>query len=230
MVNNFHNMTDDELFDKVMGAFGNDDSNLVIDELLSPGQDIELFSKQIGLQKSLYWKEHNIPRVVSYTHKAVNFVESHPDGTPRQVTSLLYNLASFTCPWWSDSLDISSGEAQTGLEAAKRLVAIREEHQFEKMKLAGGYWILASHYMYTSKDFAKAKEFYDKTIEFAEQARDDKLYYLLKGNSIEGIGRAKILCNNDQSGKEDITKAIEIYKEAEDDYSTGEAEVFLKSL
>ena len=188
----------------------------------------ELSDLLLGIQKGLYWKHQNIEKVLLLSEKIMEFLESHPDASARHKSPVLYNIASFTCPWWSDSLDISVKQGKIGLQAAIELVELRKKYNFEPIKMSGGLWILAGHYLYTAKDYQKAFSTYTQSEKLAAGVPSEKMSPLLVSNSIEGQARTEFLLGDSLKGEELMEKAMQLYNKSEDEYSKGEADIFLK--
>lgn len=222
-------LTNEELIDKVQGMDNSEYETFV--SKIKDISDFNLFDKLIGLQKDVYWKGQDLGRVLLVSKAILAFLDKSPDATPRSKSSILYNMASFTCPWWSDSLDITKEQADQGLQAAKDVLKLRENNNFEPIKQSGAMWILACHYLYTAKDSEKAIEYFTKSESIARSVPEDKLSPLLVGNSLEGIGRTEILVNqNYEKGEQKIHEAMDIYRKNEDEYSEGEAKLFLEGI
>ncbi len=201
-----------------------------LETMLSSGLDFkEMNNTLIDVQKKLYWKLQRLDLIIQLTHRCVEFLESHQETTAATISPYLYNLASFTAPWWSDSLQVSEEQGKEGWNASKKLVELRTANNFDTIKIAGAHWILAVHEAYTTKDTQRAIEEFNRTEEMARSVPQEKMSALLVGNSIEGVGRAKLL-SGDASGRADVKRAQELYRESEDEYRLGESDIFLKSI
>lgn len=174
----------------------------------------------LDLQRRLYWDVKDLPKVLELTEFALSRIKG------KSQSPFLYNLASFTCPWWSDSLEIREDLGQSGLEAAKELLQLRQSGEFEPIKVAGAHWILGCHYLYTARNYDGAVEHFTRAAQMARVV-DHEHAYLIEGNSIEGIGRAKVLLRKEDGSKE-FKRAREIYSSAKDDYSISELDAFLQ--
>lgn len=198
----------------------------MLDDVLAT-EDLDMVLKNVddqtllNLQLKLYWEAKHLSKMAEVTRYALSCVE----GAAR--SPLLYNLAAFTCPWWSDSLEVEPELAKMGLEASRELLELRSSQGFEPIKVAGAHWILGCHYLYTDRNYERAVGHFLKAKELASSVEHEHSY-LIAGNAIEGIGRAKKLLKGDNASEE-FQRARKIYSDAQDEYSLSEMEAFLKS-
>ncbi len=187
-----------------------------LEELLEQG-DIETLSK---FQTKIYWEEKDLVKMVSTTQKILNTIQGGGKDP------FLYNLASFTCPWWSDSLPVNQTEAETGMNAALELLELRQSQKTPDTKLAGANWILAVHYLYTERNSKEAISHFQESIKLVKN-NTDEFSKLVNANSIEGIGRVKVLLHKEDH-PEELESARNAYIASNDEYSLKELEYFLQ--
>lgn len=196
--------------------------------------EFEDINKSLGVLNELlisfYWKEKNLDRVFRIGSEAIKLAKEHDLEKSMVLSPIYYNLGSYTCPWWSDSLEISDEQAKEGMIVVKILLEMRESNDVELIKIAGAQWLLAAHYLYYAKDEENAIRYFELARKNAKEANDEELSDFLAANSTEGIGRTKIMLgNNIDEGAPLIKEAMKTYTEKEDMYSTKEAIVFLEN-
>ncbi|MFC0185623.1 Tetratricopeptide repeat-containing protein [Pseudarcicella hirudinis] len=130
-----------------------------------------------------------------------------------------YDLARYTHDTYPDNPFFERYHARTAFvsghmaeaeQLSKDILRKIDEHYAGYEGVSGRYatYILAYYAYNYNKDFAKAREYYQKTIEFAEQTSSTKSGYYL--SSMIGLGKIAM-----QS--QDYDKAIEYFKQVIDD-------------
>jgi hypothetical protein len=131
------------------------------------------------LVNHLYWKEKNLPSVVSLALMGIHYglTYGHDQGSAELrydlksiAKGLAYNLASFAWPGWDESgIVIGATAVAVGLDAAKLNLRLAEELNKGDIPLSRGHWMLGAQHL-AAKDYDKARHHFDEGARFAEAA------------------------------------------------------------
>ena len=188
----------------------------------SEGDSTEVLKRYLGLQGELYWDRKNVEAVLAVTGFARAYATLHDRKEAENI--LLFNTASFTLPWWRDSLDTTPWQRELGIRAAQRLIGLRRELGKGPADLSKGYWVYGAHQFYRGNARAAVNGF-NKALVSAREAEDKNL----EATALEGLGRTRIrlLPKERDWGFESLGEAKALYTEAGDKYNLGELEHFL---
>ncbi|MCU0723682.1 MAG: hypothetical protein MUC63_08715, partial [Planctomycetes bacterium] len=132
---------------------------------------------------------------------------------------LLYNLSTFTLPWWSDSLEATAGEREEGLGAADRVLALRRKLGKGPADLSKAHWALGAHRLLRG-DAAPAIEAFNAAVVAAREAGDKGL----EACALDGLARTRLFLVPAERawGLETLREAKALYEEAKDSLNLGE--------
>ncbi|MHC4601438.1 MAG: hypothetical protein ACYS47_20775, partial [Planctomycetota bacterium] len=190
--------------------------------LESEGDSTDVLKRYLSLQGELYWDRKDLEAVLAVTGFAMDYAARNNRGEAENV--LLFNTASFTLPWWRDSLDTTPWQRELGIRAAQRLIGLRRELGKGPADLSKGYWVYSAHHFYRGNARAAVNGF-NKALVQAREAGDKNL----EATALEGLGRTRVrlLPKERDWGFESLGEARALYAEAGDKYNLGELEHFL---
>ncbi|MHC5037565.1 MAG: hypothetical protein ACYTHM_09650 [Planctomycetota bacterium] len=186
------------------------------------GDSTEVLKRYLGLQGDLYWEKKDLEAVLALSGFGRAFAERH--GRREAENVLLYNIGTFTLPWWSDSLPSTPWQRLRGFNAARAVLFLRRTLGKESGDLSKAYWLLGAHHLYRG-NAAPAVENFSSALAKAREARDKNL----EACALEGLGRTRVrLLPKDRDwGFESLGEARTLYAEVGDKFNLGELERFM---
>jgi tetratricopeptide (TPR) repeat protein len=186
------------------------------------GDSTEILKKYLALQGDLYWEKRNLEAVLAVSAFGRTYAASIPQREAENV--LLYNTASFTLPWWSDSLPTTPWQRRLGYEAARMLISLRKNLNKGPADFSKAYWVLGAHHLYRG-NLEDAIDTFNEALVTAREVREKNL----EACALEGLGRTRIrLSPRDRKwGYESLGEARSLYSEVGDTFNLAELEKFL---
>jgi hypothetical protein len=196
------------------------------DEITSFVEDVgsttDVLKRYLGLQGELYWDKKDMQAVLGITGFARTYASKHDSREADNV--LLFNTASFTIPWWRDSLDTTPWQREIGIRAARRLIGLRRELDKGPADNSKAFWVLGAHELYRG-NARRALDRFNEALVNAREAGDKNL----EATALEGLGRTRVrmIPSERDWGFENLGEARALYAEAGDKYNLAELEHFL---
>lgn len=177
------------------------------------GDAEDVLKLYLTLQGGLFWQRRDLAAVLAVSRWGIEFARRHHNLEAENV--LLYNVSTFTLPWWSDSLPTTPGQREQGRNAAQRLVGLREHMGKRADDLSMAQWVCGAHAMF-SGDLDEAAEAFLAAVEEAKVVGDKGL----EACAVEGMGRAVTLLDPmvRDEGLETLDQADQLYREAGEKY------------
>jgi len=191
-------------------------------QVQSDGDATTVLKRYLSLQGDLYWEKKNVEAVLALSRFGGAYAQE--TGQKEAENVLLYNTASFTLPWWSDSLPTTPWQRRQGFEAAHRILALRKELGKGPADFSKANWVLGAHNLYRG-DAKTAVADFNEALVLAREAGEKNL----EACALEGLGRTRIrLSRGDREwGFENMGEARALYGEVGDKFNLEELEVFL---
>lgn len=220
---------DKQTFSKLIAESEREKILLILDSLDAENATGKVVNQYTYAQTATYWQRKDLDLVISISNKAEKYCRKQGKENTLLLSPVYYNLASFTLPWWSDSLPLSQEQKDLGYSTATNLLNLRRQNNDQTHKIAGALWMVAGHCLYAKEDGDEAIKYFSLGIEEAERS-EDHIAPFMKAQCQEGIGRVHWILTKDQSlANQWFTKAEAFYKESEDNYSLGELLKFKES-
>ena len=185
------------------------------------GDATAILRRYLALQGQLYWKRSDLEAALAISRFGLAYARKAGNREAENV--LLFNVATFTLPWWYDSLPATSGQRDEGLEASQRLLALRKDLGKGPADLSKVLWVLGAHH-YVRGDPGRSVVHFNAAVVQARAAGDKGL----EACALEGLCRARIrLVPGERAwGLETLSEAKALYEEAGDEYNRKELEAF----
>lgn len=155
-----------------------------------PRASVEAFTH---LQLDLYWKQKNLPAVVTLSEAGINHALSHAAGSSDAALArrfrmaakrLAYNLASFTWPGWNEpGITPTKLDLVAGLCAAELNVQLAEELHRPAQVQASALWTLGAQQL-AAADYAKAIQTFERARAQARRGEDALQQRMLEGYAL----------------------------------------------
>ncbi|MHC4781363.1 MAG: hypothetical protein ACYTFG_22540 [Planctomycetota bacterium] len=189
------------------------------------GDTTDVLKRYLGLQGELYWEKKDLKAVLSITGFARTYAVL--GGSLEAENVVLFNTASFTLPWWRDSLDTTPWQREQGLHAAQKLVAMRHDLGKGPADLSKGHWVLGAHEFFRGNAVSAVGSF-NVALTHAREGGDKNL----EATALEGLGRTRVrlIPKERDWGFESLGEARALYAEAGDKYNLSELEHFLGDI
>ncbi len=198
-------------------------------QILDDVDEMELgkaLAKYNELILDLYWKSKDLKAVVDVGKRAFRLAERKGEPSHPRLSPIGYNIASFTAPWWSDSIPVTPQQARFGLDIARLTLELRLHGGFDPIKISGIRWLIGVHQLYTMGDREAALKEFKDSKRIAMDSEDETKGFM-DACTEEGIGRTEYLLGNKEVGYKHLRWAEEKYSLIDDNYSIAELKYFL---
>jgi tetratricopeptide (TPR) repeat protein len=167
------------------------DSFQLAEAIQANGDSLSIGETYLRLGLDLYWKSKNLPATVVVSQMGIHYcLTKTRDGNGETETrakaldsakKMAYNLASFCWPGWDEpGIVIRSGEVEIGADAAKLNLRLAQELKRPPLGMSMAHWMLGA-YALAQKQFDRAAEDFQKSLEFAREAKTDGQVMLNEG-------------------------------------------------
>ncbi len=215
-------MDEKEALSKVWELWTSERRDEIAPLVESEGTETDILKRYLSLQNHVHWEKKDLEAVLALSRFAVEFARRA--GNKEAENVILFNVASFTLPWWSDSLQATPWFRDQGLSAARRIISLRKDLGKSPVDVSQGHWILGAHHLYRG-DVPDAVFHFNRSLALAREAGDKNL----EASALEGLGRTRVrLVPDDRDwGFESLGEARALYGEAGDAFNLKEVERFL---
>lgn len=188
----------------------------------SEGDEMAVLKRYLGLQGDLHWEKKDLSAVLSLSHFALHYARKRSRREAENV--LLYNVASFTLPWWTDSLPSTPWQRRQGLESAAALLPLRATLNKGAADFSKAHWVLGAHHLYRGAAEPAVEQFNLAVVRARECSEKN-----LEACALEGLGRTRVrlVPREREWGFENLGEARALYNEVGDSFNLKELEAFL---